>query len=48
MQRFKAKLEPIRGGGHYVVVPPAIAAEAGLEYGARVRGTSTERRIAAR
>jgi len=39
MQRFKAKLEPIRGGGHYVVVPPAIAAEAGLEYGARVRGT---------
>lgn len=39
MQRFKAKLEPIRGGGHYVIVPPAIAEAAGLKYGVRVRGT---------
>lgn len=39
MQRFRAKLTPIRGGGHFVVVPPEVAAAAGLRYGARVRGT---------
>jgi hypothetical protein len=39
MQRFKAKLTPVPGGGHYVVVPPAVAEAAGLRYGVRVRGT---------
>lgn len=39
MQRFKAKLESIRGGGHFVVVPPPVAEAAGLRYGVRVRGT---------
>lgn len=39
MQRFKARLESIRGGGHFVVVPPAVAEAAGLAYGVRVRGT---------
>lgn len=39
VQRFKAKLESIRGGGHFVVVPPAVAEAAGLQYGVRVRGT---------
>lgn len=39
MQRFRAKLTPIRGGGHYVVVPPEVAEAAGLRYGVRVRGT---------
>ncbi len=39
MQRFKAKLNPVPGGGHYVVVPPAVAEAAGLRYGVRVRGT---------
>lgn len=39
MQRFKATLEPVPHGGHYVVVPPKVAEAAGLRYGARVRGT---------
>ena len=39
MQRFRAKLTAIRGGGHHVVVPPEVAEAAGLRYGARVRGT---------
>jgi len=39
MERFKAKLEPVPHGGLYVVVPEEAAAAAGLEYGARVRGT---------
>jgi hypothetical protein len=39
MQRFKAKLEPVSHGGHMVVVPPKVAAAAGLAHGARVRGT---------
>ncbi len=39
MKRFKARLEPVGGGGHFVVVPPAIADAAGLGYGMRVRGT---------
>jgi hypothetical protein len=38
-RRFKAKLEPVPRGGHYVVVPETAAAAAGLKYGARVRGT---------
>lgn len=38
MKRFAGKLTPIRGGGHYVVVPAEIAEAAGLAYGARVRG----------
>jgi hypothetical protein len=39
MKRFKAKLEPVPPGGHFVVVPPKAAEAAGLKYGARVRGT---------
>src|SRR5687768_684139 len=39
MPRFKAKLEPVPGGGHYVVVPDKVADAAKLRYGARVRGT---------
>jgi hypothetical protein len=39
MQRFTATLEPVPGGGHFVVVPPETADAAGLRYGARVRGT---------
>jgi len=39
MERFKAKLEPVPHGGQFVVVPAAVAAAAGLKYGARVRGT---------
>lgn len=39
MQRFKATLEPVSHGGHFVKVPPAIAEAAGLKYGVRVRGT---------
>lgn len=38
MKRFTATLTPIRGGGHFVVVPAEIADAAGLRYGARVRG----------
>jgi len=39
MQRFKAELKPVPGGGNFVVVPPEIASAAGLKYGVRVRGT---------
>ena len=39
MQRFRATLEPVPHGGCYVVVPPEIAAAAGLKYRDRVRGT---------
>jgi hypothetical protein len=39
MERFKARLEPVPHGGHFVVVPEKTAAAAGLVYGARVRGT---------
>lgn len=39
MERFKAKLEPVSHGGHFVVVPAKAASAAGLVYGARVRGT---------
>jgi hypothetical protein len=39
MERFRAKLEPVPHGGHFVVVPEKTAAAAGLRYGARVRGT---------
>lgn len=39
MQRFKATLEPVSHGGHFVKVPPEVADAAGLKYGARVRGT---------
>ncbi len=38
MQRFKAELQPVPGGGNFVVVPPEIASAAGLRYGVRVRG----------
>jgi hypothetical protein len=39
MQHFTATLTPVKGGGHFVVVPPEIAEAAGLRYGVRVRGT---------
>lgn len=39
MERFRATIEPVPGGGHYVVVPPKSAEAAGLVYGMRVRGT---------
>jgi len=39
MARFEANLEPVPQGGHFVVVPPAVATAAGLKHGARVRGT---------
>ena len=39
MKQFKAKLEPVPGGGHFVAVPAAVAEAAGLKYGVRVRGT---------
>lgn len=39
MKRFTATIEPIRGGGHFVVVPKETAEAAGLGYGVRVRGT---------
>lgn len=39
MQHFRAKLEPVPHGGHFVVVPPSVAKAAGLKYAARVRGT---------
>lgn len=39
MARFRAALTPIRGGGHYVAVPAAVAERAGLTHGARVKGT---------
>jgi hypothetical protein len=39
MERFKAKLEAVPHGGHFVVVPLETAKAADLKYGARVRGT---------
>ena len=36
---FTAELLPVPHGGHYVVVPKAIAGAAGLRHGQRVRGT---------
>src|SRR3954453_13113702 len=36
---FAADLLPVPHGGHYVVVPKAVAATAGLRHGQRVRGT---------
>lgn len=39
MESFRAKLEPVPHGGHYVVVPAKVARDAGLEHAARVRGT---------
>jgi hypothetical protein len=39
MQRFRAKLEPVPHGGHFVAVSSKVAEAAGLKYGARVRGT---------
>jgi hypothetical protein len=39
LKRFKARLTSIKGGGHYVVVPPDVADAAGLKSGVRVRGT---------
>jgi bacteriocin resistance YdeI/OmpD-like protein/uncharacterized protein DUF1905 len=39
VERFRATIEPVPGGGHYVVVPPKSAEAAGLAYGMRVRGT---------
>ena len=36
---FTADLLPVPHGGHYVVVPKAVAAAAGLRHGQRVRGT---------
>jgi hypothetical protein len=36
---FTADLLPVPHGGHYVVVPNAIASAAGLRHGQRVRGT---------
>ena len=39
MQRFRAPLLPAPHGGHYVVVPPAVADAAGIKRHSRVRGT---------
>jgi hypothetical protein len=39
MARFNARINAIKGGGHYVSVPEEAAEEAGLKYGMRVRGT---------
>ena len=39
MRQFRARLEPVPHGGCFVVVPPAVAAAAGLQYRDRVRGT---------
>jgi hypothetical protein len=39
MRAFRARLVPIKGGGHYVVVTDAIAAAAGVKLRDRVRGT---------
>src|SRR5262245_8329800 len=36
---FRARLVPIKGGGHYVVVSEAVAAAAGVKTRDRVRGT---------
>jgi hypothetical protein len=39
VETFRAKLEPVPHGGHFVLVPEKTASAAGLVYGARVRGT---------
>lgn len=39
MQRFKAKLEPVSHGGHYVTLPAKTAEAAGIVHADRVRGT---------
>ena len=39
MKRFRGRIEPVPGGGHFVVVPDAVAAAAGLSVRSRVRGT---------
>jgi hypothetical protein len=39
MHSFRATLEPVPHGGCFVVVPPDVAAAAGLVYRDRVRGT---------
>jgi hypothetical protein len=39
MTKFRAKIESIKGGGHYVLVPDDVAEKAKLAYRARVRGT---------
>jgi hypothetical protein len=39
VERFRATIEPVPGGGHHVVVPPKSAEAASLVYGMRVRGT---------
>jgi hypothetical protein len=39
MTKFHAKVVPIKGGGHYLVVPEDVADKAKLKYGVRVRGT---------
>ena len=39
MIRFRTRIEPVKGGGHYVVVPDDVAAKAKIEHRARVRGT---------
>jgi len=38
-ESFIAELLPVPHGGHYVIVPKAVAAGAGLRHGQRVRGT---------
>jgi hypothetical protein len=35
---FTARIEPTRGGGHYVVVPAKVVEAEGLRLGMRVRG----------
>ena len=37
-QKFRARLEPARPAGCFVIVPPDVAEAAGLKYGDRVRG----------
>ena len=32
MTKFKAKIEPVKGGGHYVLVPDDVAEKAKLAY----------------
>jgi ribosomal protein L11 len=39
LKAFRATLEPVPHGGHYVVVPAKVAEQVGLKYGVRVRGT---------
>ena len=36
--QFRAKLEPVPGGGHFVAVPRKVAAKGGVRHGNRVRG----------